>query len=118
MAMQSKSECGCVSPEVSHEATCFCALNDVIRAISGKYAMSLIAMIGNHTSMRFSEIQNQLHGMSSSTLSIRLEELENAGLIKRRVYPETPPRVEYSLTKDGEELRDRLKPLLELTSSR
>lgn len=56
--------------------------------------------------------------MSSSTLSTRLDELREAGLLERERYDEIPPRVEYSLTHDGEELCELLEPLLEWVESR
>lgn len=42
-----------------------------------------------------------------------MKELENAGIINRQAYAEIPPRVEYSLTQDGMEVRDAMKPLME-----
>ena len=54
--------------------------------------------------------------MSSSTLTIRLAELEQAGLIRRQMFAEIPPRVEYSLTKDGKELRQSLFNLSKFAS--
>jgi len=47
-----------------------------------------------------------------------MEELERAGLIKREAFSEIPPRVEYFLTKDGVELRNKMMPLMEWASSR
>ncbi len=52
-------------------------------------------------------------GISPRTLSIRLKELEEAELIKRENFAEIPPRVEYTLTQDGREVRDAIIPLME-----
>ena len=52
-------------------------------------------------------------GISPKTLTDRLKELEKAELIIRKSYPEIPPRVEYSLTQDGMEVRDAMLPLME-----
>jgi DNA-binding HxlR family transcriptional regulator len=55
----------------------------------------------------------ELTGISPKTLSDRLKELTAAGLIKKEIFPEIPPKVEYSLTQDGIEVRDAMLPLME-----
>jgi DNA-binding HxlR family transcriptional regulator len=104
-----------VSPEPTCdvEGTCYCPLTGVIDTLSQKYAMQLISIIGAHESLRFTEIEAHLRGASTSTISKRLSEFEEAGLIMRTQYDEIPPRVEYTLTDDGHEVRQRLDPLLE-----
>jgi DNA-binding HxlR family transcriptional regulator len=54
--------------------------------------------------------------ISPKTLADRLKELKIAGLIKREVFAEIPPRVEYMLTKDGAELRNAMVPLMNWAS--
>ncbi len=56
---------------------------------------------------RFSEILEAVPGLYDRLLSERLKELETEGIVKRRVYPETPVRIEYELTEKGRDL-DRL----------
>ncbi|MFN7717240.1 MAG: winged helix-turn-helix transcriptional regulator, partial [Pseudanabaenaceae cyanobacterium] len=51
------------------------------------------------------ELLAALPGISTKTLTQRLRELEAAGLIKRQVYPEIPPRVEYSITPKGLQIK-------------
>ena len=53
---------------------------------------------------RFSELERSLPGISPRTLSERLRALEQEGIVVRRTYPESPPRVEYDLTEKGEAL--------------
>ena len=91
----------------------YCPLERIMNLISRRWAMLIIAAIGNHGSLRFNEILRVLPSISPKVLSDRLRELEEAGLVERIVYPETPPRVEYRLTEDGIELRKRLVPLIE-----
>jgi len=57
---------------------------------------------------RFCNIESSI-GVSGRVLSERLKDLENEGIIKREVYPETPVRIEYSLTDKGQSL----KPLMD-----
>ncbi|MCQ6525386.1 helix-turn-helix transcriptional regulator, partial [Bacillus paranthracis] len=54
--------------------------------------------------LRFSDLQKSMDGISPKTLSLRLKELESQGIITRKVYPEVPPRVEYTLTDKGKQL--------------
>ena len=53
---------------------------------------------------RFSELEHSCDGISPRTLSERLRALEHEGIVVRRSYPESPPRVEYELTEKGQAL--------------
>ncbi|TKX35469.1 transcriptional regulator [Halorubrum sp. CGM5_25_10-8B] len=101
------------APTCDVEGTCYCPLTGVIDTLSRKYAMQLVSIIGAHDSLRFAEIEDHLPTASTSTISKRLNEFEEAGLVSRTQYNEIPPRVEYALTDDGDEVRTRLEPLLE-----
>ncbi|WP_424019674.1 winged helix-turn-helix transcriptional regulator [Halorientalis pallida] len=92
---------------------CYCLLSDVMDLLGRKYVMDLVCIVAIHERVRFGEIESHLPDASTSTLSTRLDELEAAGLLRREQYDEIPPRVEYELTEDGEELGRRLEPLLE-----
>lgn len=104
-------------PACDVDGTCYCPLTGVITTLSRKYAMQLISIVGAHDSLRFAEIEDHLPTASTSTISKRLDEFEDAGLLTRTQYNEIPPRVEYSLTADGDEVRTRLEPLLEWAST-
>ncbi|WP_042661822.1 helix-turn-helix domain-containing protein [Haloferax sp. ATB1] len=105
------------TPTCDVDGTCYCPLTGVIDTLSQKYAMQLISIIGAHESLRFGAIEEHLSSASTSTISKRLGEFEKAGLISRTQYNEIPPRVEYSLTDDGDAVRTRLEPLLEWAST-
>ena len=105
------------TPVCDIDGTCYCPITGVIDTLSRKYAMQLVSIIGAHDSLRFAEIEEHLPTASTSTISKRLDEFEDAGLISRTQYNEIPPRVEYSLTDDGDEVRTRLEPLLEWASA-
>jgi DNA-binding HxlR family transcriptional regulator len=105
-------------PSCDVEGTCYCPLTGVIETLSRKYAMQLVSIIGAHEALRFADIEAHIPGASTSTLSKRLDEFEDAGLVSRTQYDEIPPRVEYSLTEEGEAVRTRLEPLLEWVTDR
>lgn len=80
--------------------------------LSRRYAMQLICVVGAIGPARYGEIEETFDEVSSSTLSTRLDEFVEAGFLAREQYAEIPPRVEYELTPTGEQLCQRLEPLL------
>lgn len=69
--------------------------------ISGKWKILIIWYIAVYEIQRFGELLRRLDGITQSTLTKQLRELENDGLIFRKVYPQVPPKVEYTLTPLG-----------------
>lgn len=98
------------------EDTCLCPLEGIIDIISKKWALLTIATIGNHKKLRFNQILKDLKGISPKTLADLLKRLEGIGLIRSKFFAEISPRVDYSLTEDGVELRKAIRPLLEWAS--
>lgn len=101
------------APSCDIDEGCYCPLTGLIETLSQKYAMQLVSIVGAHDAMRFAEIEDHLPAASSSTISKRLKEFQEARLLTRTQYDEIPPRVEYELTEDGHEVQERLQPLLE-----
>jgi len=97
---------------------CLCPLEGIIAVISKKWALQIIAEIGNHEKLRFNEVMGHLNKISPKSLTDRLKEMETEGLVKREAFAEIPPRVEYSLTQDGVELRRLIMPIMKWASSR
>ncbi|MBP1985779.1 winged helix-turn-helix transcriptional regulator [Halolamina salifodinae] len=92
---------------------CYCRLEGVIDLLSRKYAMQIVCVVDHLGTARYGELESAFGGdVSSSTLSARLDDLVSADLLEREQYDEIPPRVEYTLTGDGESLAERLEPLL------
>jgi DNA-binding HxlR family transcriptional regulator len=91
---------------------CLCPLEGVIDVISKKWALLIVNAIGNKGSLRFNALMEELSSISPKTLSDTLKQLRGEGLVKRENFSEIPPRVEYSLTEDGTELRRSIIPLL------
>ena len=93
-----------------------CPATGLVQVIGRKYALRLLTVIGEHQSIRFKDLKIAMDDVSSSTLTIRLAELERAALIERQTYSETPPRVEYTLTTEGRKLRQSLFTLSKYAS--
>lgn len=114
--------CGCVPtprPDPSTERSepvCYCPIDDLIETVSRKYAMQIVTLVGAEGPLRFGDLEAELPGASTSTLSDRLQELVEAGFLERESFDEVPPHVEYTLTPAGRELEARLQPLLEWAS--
>lgn len=99
------------------EVPCACLTSDVFDLLASKYAMEVVCIVANHGTARFGDVESHLPDASTSTLSTRLDELEAAGIVTREHYDEIPPRVEYELTEEGEELGRRLEPVIEWIES-
>ena len=72
--------------------------------ISGKYKPIILYALMEYEPVRFNEMQRYLGKIADKTLSMNLKELESDGLIHREMYPEVPPKVEYTLTERGHSL--------------
>jgi DNA-binding HxlR family transcriptional regulator len=92
---------------------CLCPLEGIMEIISKRWALLIIGAIGNHKTLRYNEIMKILGNISPKSLSDRLKELEHSGLLERNAFAEIPPRVEYTLTEDGEELKKAVMPLMD-----
>ena len=62
---------------------------------------------------RYNELTRNVVGISAKVLTENLRELEKDGIISRKVYPEVPPKVEYSLTDKGEDLKNVIEAMKE-----
>ncbi|MFM7023450.1 MAG: winged helix-turn-helix transcriptional regulator [Flavobacteriales bacterium] len=77
-----------------------CALSITMHFIGGKWK-SVILWYLRKDIKRFNEIKKHIPDITEKMLSLQLRSLEEDGIIKRKIYPEVPPRVEYSLTDFG-----------------
>ncbi|MBF6350101.1 MULTISPECIES: winged helix-turn-helix transcriptional regulator [Nocardia] len=89
-----------------------CGMSLAIDVVGGKWKLHLMWVLGAGP-QRFGQIHRTLAGVSEKVLTENLRQLEAAGVVHRKVYPEVPPRVEYSLTALGEDLARALRPLEE-----
>ncbi len=79
--------------------------------ISGKYKPVILYCLMEYEPVRFNEMQRYLGKIADKTLSLQLKELERDGLVHRKMFPEVPPRVEYTLTPRGQSLMKVLDQL-------
>lgn len=88
---------------ISNKKILDCPVATTINLIGNKWKLLIIRDLLAST-RRFGELRKNLDGISHRVLTQNLRELENDGLIKRNVYAEVPPRVEYSLNELGRSL--------------
>jgi DNA-binding HxlR family transcriptional regulator len=81
-----------------------CEKELTLSIISGKWKITILYYLGTEGTLRFSEIKRLFPKISHKVLTTQVRELEEDGIVHREVYPEVPPRVEYSLTELGESL--------------
>ncbi len=81
-----------------------CPVERTVNLIGGKWTLLILRDLFVGTK-RFGELRTSLAGVSPKTLTDKLRELEGDGLVQRKIYPEVPPRVEYSLTPRGQSLQ-------------
>jgi DNA-binding HxlR family transcriptional regulator len=75
------------------------------------WTLPVIHSLGLKEPARFNELKRRIQGISATSLAERLNEMEKQGVVARKVFPESPPRVEYALTEKGQELKEILKEL-------
>jgi len=88
-----------------------CSIRKAIEIIGMKYAILIFNELLKHETLRFGQMRKVLGNVNTRTLTMTLKELERFELVTRKQYSEIPPRVEYSLTKKGKDLK---KVLLQL----
>jgi len=88
-----------------------CEVLDIWEVLGKRWSLNILRNLSAKDTIRFNELKRLLHGISSTVLSERLRELELEGLIYKRIYPEVPRRVEYSLTIRAKDLEPILHSL-------
>jgi DNA-binding HxlR family transcriptional regulator len=94
-----------------------CPAERAVRAVEGRWKIFIIYYLLERT-MRFAELQRAINARQSRAITAKmltqeLREMETDGLLHREVYPQVPPKVEYSLTENGQKLR----PVVEAMSA-
>ena len=89
-----------------------CHARDVLARVGDTWSVYVIHVLDEAKTLRFSELRREVDGISQRMLTVTLRGLERDGLVVRTVYPEIPPRVEYSLTPLGSTLRQLIRGLV------
>lgn len=91
---------------------CACGVCETVELLGRKWTLDVMGILSPSETVRFNALQRELGRISPRTLSDRLSQLEEAGVVDRIDHEETPPRVEYVLTEKGEALAEALEPLV------
>lgn len=78
-----------------------CPIRKVLARVGDKWSLLVLFSLQQHHVLRFKELQRDLPDISQKMLTATLRTLEEDGFVNRTVYPEVPPRVEYTLTPRG-----------------
>lgn len=100
------------NPEHSHAN---CPIGDLLARLGDKWSMLVLVTLAradNHC-LRFSELMRAVEGISQRMLTTTLRHLERDGILTRQIYPEVPPRVEYTVTPRGKEMLVPMKQLVD-----
>ena len=103
------------SPKGKYESAPVAAsiVEEALKVLEGRWKMVILFHLFCKGTMRFSELERGIVGVTQKMLIQQLRDLEHDGVIIRTVYPEVPPKVEYSLTPVGESLMPVLNQLHE-----
>lgn len=91
----------------------YCTVELTLQIIGGKWKPIIIHHLGQEAVMRFSEIKRTIPNITQKMLTQQLRELEADGVVHREVYPQVPPKVEYSLTDLGQSVVPLIRSLCE-----
>lgn len=81
-----------------------CPVRDVLDRVGDKWSILVIIMLGDHGTLRFNQLNQHIGTISQKMLTVTLKTLEADGLVARKMYPQIPPKVEYTLTDLGKSL--------------
>ena len=90
-----------------------CPVRNILDRFGDKWSTLVILILGGHDTLRFNEVQKMIGTVSQKMLAVTLKKLEADGLISRKVYPQVPPKVEYSLTQLGLSLLPKIESLVQ-----
>ena len=98
-----------VGETAHHPSTC--RARGVLQRVGDKWSVYVIDLLGRGT-MRFTELQREIDGITSRMLTVTLRGLERDGIVTRTIHPVIPPRVDYALTPMGRTLLDTIGQLV------
>lgn len=81
-----------------------CPVLKTLKVMGGKWKPIILYYLSQNEKLRYNELWRQIPGVTQRMLTLQLRELEQDGVIHRKIYPVVPPHVEYSLSKRGTSL--------------
>ncbi|AQQ52513.1 winged helix-turn-helix transcriptional regulator [Planococcus lenghuensis] len=90
-----------------------CHVEDALSILVGKWKPIILLRLMQEGTKRFSELKQSMPGITQKMLTKQLRELEEEDIINRTVYPQVPPKVEYSITEYGMSLQPILEAMHE-----
>ena len=90
-----------------------CPIRNILSRMSDKWSLLILRSLQKNGIMRYKDLMSTIPDISQKMLSSTLKRLEEYNLINRKMYPEIPPRVEYSLTETGKKLMPALQMMIE-----
>jgi len=93
-----------------------CPVRNVLNRIGDKWSILIIDLLGNYGTLRFNELNHHIGSISQKMLTVTLKTLEADGLVARKIYPQIPPKVEYTLTEMGKSILPSVSMLKEWAS--
>ena len=98
--------------EIQNELYPDCPIRNILARISDKWSILILFTLNQSELMRFNALQKNIPDISQKMLTVTLRTLEEDGFVKRQVYAEVPPRVEYSLTDRATSLVPHINSLI------
>lgn len=93
------------------ESESLCPMPDIAQLIGGKWKLIILQILIFRGTKRFSELRRMIEGVTQTMLTQQLRALERDGLVTRKIYPEVPPRVEYTATQRAVDLTIMFKAM-------
>ena len=101
-----------VRTKIQNELYPDCPIRNILARISDKWSILVLFTLNQSALMRFNTLQKNIPDISQKMLTVTLRTLEEDGFVKRKVYAEVPPRVEYSLTERAISLLTHINDLI------
>ena len=99
-------------------ATAATGVEQAFKFLEGRWKLVILFHLFGGKMLRFSDLERAIPAVSQKMLIQQLRELERDGIVVRKIYPQVPPKVEYSLTKWGKAMCPTLDSLLEWAAAR
>ena len=101
-----------VRTEIQNELYPDCPIRNILARISDKWSILVLFTLNQSALMRFNDLKKNIHDISQKMVTVPLRTLDEDGFVRRQVYAEVPPRVEYSLTDRAVSLLPHINSLI------